>query len=129
MTKLTKVWKRHNLFLNTRMRLVRNLVFSAFQYGSECWTLRKDKDKRKIDAFEMFCWHRMLCVSWTEKKSNQSILDQFRIKKILNIVVVEKIAKLFGHAVRRKGHERLTSEETVSEKDQEEGRPQDTCIL
>lgn len=112
MTKLTKVWKNHHISLNTKTRLVRSLVFSIFLYGSECWTLKK-ADKQKIDAFEMFCWRRMLRVSWTEKRTNQSILHQLRIKKRLSIVVAEKIAKFFGHVVRRNGLERLTLEGTV----------------
>lgn len=87
------------------MRLVWSLMFSVSVDRSECWT-----DKPKIDAFEIYCWPRMLRVLWTEKRTKQFILDQLGIKKRLNVVVTDKLAKLFGQVVRRKRQERLTPE-------------------
>lgn len=115
MTKLTNIWRSHEISLATKTRLVRSLVFSIFLYGSECWSL-KATDKRRIDALEMFCWRRMLRISWTQRRTNESILQQIKPKKRLRTIVAENIAKFFGHVVRGNGLERLTVEGMVAGK-------------
>lgn len=107
MTRLTTIWKSHQINLVTKVNLVKSLVFSVFLYGAECWTLR-ESDKEKIDAFEMQCWRRMLRIPWTERRTNQSILEQLKVRKRLRTIVAERITKFFGHVIRRNDLERLT---------------------
>lgn len=111
MSRLTNIRRSHEITLTTKMRLVKSLVLPIFLYESECWSL-KETDKRKIDALETFCWRRMLRVSWTQRRTNESILQQLRIKKRLR--VAGNIAKFFSHIVRRNGLERLTIEGLVA---------------
>lgn len=82
------------------VRLVRALVFPIFLYAAETWTLRKS-EKKRIDALEMWCWRRMLQISWTEFRTNQSILQELCIKQRLSSIVQGPILTFFGHASRR----------------------------
>lgn len=106
-TNLQKIWKSHDIATETKIRLVRSLVFPVLLYGAECWTL-KESDKRAVDVFEMYCWRRMLRIPWTARRTNQSIIEQLNIKKRLRTVVSERIAAFFGHIIRRDGLEKLT---------------------
>lgn len=71
-SQLQRIWKVHNLSRKTKIKLVKSLVFSIFSYGSEAWTLKKAYRDR-IDAFEMWCWRKMLQIPWTAFRSNDSI--------------------------------------------------------
>ena len=66
---LTPIWKDRGVTLETKVTLVNNLVFPIVLYGAETWTMRKH-ERRKIDAFELWCWRRVLRVSWMERKTN-----------------------------------------------------------
>ena len=79
MTNLDSIWKRRDITLPTKVLLVKS-IFPAVMYGCESWTLKKAESQR-IDAFELWCWRRLLRVPWTAKRSNQSILR----KSVLNI--------------------------------------------
>ena len=72
---LRKIWCSHNVSLRTKMRLMRSLVFSIFLYGCESWTL-KERDKRRINALEMWCWRQILRISWTEHQTNHCVLQR-----------------------------------------------------
>lgn len=102
MKKLTKIWQSRAITNSTKIRLVETLVFSVFFYGCETWTL-KARDKQRIDAFELWCWRRMLRIKWTERRTNVSIIKQLKISRRLSSRVDEKILQFFGHIVRRDG--------------------------
>ena len=75
MTKLDSILKSGDITLLTKVRLVKNMVFPVVMYGCESWTIKKaDYKERRIDAFELWCWRRLLRVPWTAKRSNQLIL-------------------------------------------------------
>ena len=75
MTNLDSVLKSRGLALPTKVRLVKSMVFPVVKYGCESWTIKK-AECRRIDAFELWCWRRLLRVPWTARRSNQSILKE-----------------------------------------------------
>ena len=75
MTNLDSIFKSRDITLPTKVRLVKAMVFPVVRYGCESWTVKK-AEHRRIDAFELWCWRRLLRVPWTAKRSNQSILKE-----------------------------------------------------
>ena len=75
MTNLDSIFKSRDITLPTKVHLVKAMVFPVVVYGCECWTIKK-AECRRIDAFELWCWRRLLRVPWTARKSNQSILKE-----------------------------------------------------
>ena len=75
MTNLDSIFKTRDITLPTKVRLVKAMVFPVVMYGSESWTVKK-AERRRIDAFELWCWRRLLRVPWTPRRSNQSILKE-----------------------------------------------------
>ena len=75
MTNLDSILKSRDITLPTKVRLVKAMVFPVVRYGCENWTLKK-AERRRIDAFELWCWRRLLRVPWTAKRSNQFILNK-----------------------------------------------------
>ena len=75
MTNLDSIFKSRDITLPTKVRLVKAMVFPVVMYGCESWTVRK-AERRRIDAFELWCWRRLLRVPWTARRSNQSILKE-----------------------------------------------------
>ena len=75
MTNLDSIFKSRDITLQTKVRLVKAVVFPVVMYGCESWTVKK-AEHRRIDASELWCWRRLLRVSWTAKRSNQSILKR-----------------------------------------------------
>ena len=73
MTNLDSIFKSRGITLPTKVHLVKAMVFSVVMYGCESWTVKK-AESRRIDAFELWCWRRLLRVPWTARRSNQSIL-------------------------------------------------------
>ena len=73
MTNLDSTFKSRDITLTTKVRLVKAMVFPVVMYGSESWTVKK-AERQRIDAFELWCWRRLLRVPWTARRSNQSIL-------------------------------------------------------
>ncbi|VEN33584.1 unnamed protein product [Callosobruchus maculatus] len=102
MTKLTKIWRDHNITKATKMSLVQSLVFSIFLYASETWTVKKG-DRARIDAFEMWTWRRMLRIPYTAHRTNVSILDELRLSSI----VPTRMHTFFGHIHRSDNMEKL----------------------
>ena len=85
MTNLDSILKSTDITLSTKVRLVKAMVFPVVMYGCESWTIKKPEHQR-TDAFELWCWRRLLRVPWTARKSNQSILKQvLRNPKVLSI--------------------------------------------
>ena len=97
MTNLDSIFKSRDITLPTKVRLVKAVVFPIAMYGCESWTVKKAEHQR-IDAFELWCWRRLLSVPWTARRSNQSIL-----KEISPVCSLEGLMlKLnFGHLMRR----------------------------
>ena len=75
MTNLDSIFKSRDIALLTKVRLVKAMVFPVVMYGCESWTVKK-AERRKIDAFKLWCWRRLLRVPWTARRSNQSILKE-----------------------------------------------------
>ena len=75
MTNLDSIFKSRDITLPTKVRLVKAMVFPVVMYGCESWTVNK-AERRRIDAFELWCWRRLLRVPWTARRSNQSILKE-----------------------------------------------------
>ena len=75
MTNLDSIFKRRDIILPTKVRLVKAMVFPVVMYGCESWTVKK-AERQRIDAFELWCWRRLLRVPWTARRSNQSILKE-----------------------------------------------------
>ena len=75
MTNLDSIFKSRDITLPTKVRLVKTMVFPVVMYGCESWTVKK-AERRRIDAFELWCWRRLLRVPWTARRSNQSILKE-----------------------------------------------------
>ena len=84
----------------TEVHLVKAMVFPVVMYGCESWTIKK-AECRRIDAFEMWCWRRLLRVPWTTKKSNQSILKEINPEYSLESLILKLKLLYFGHLIRR----------------------------
>ena len=79
MTNLDSILKSRDMTLPTKVNLVKAMVFPVVMYGCESWTIRK-AEHRRIDAFELWCWRRLLRVPWTARRSNQSILREIKLE-------------------------------------------------
>ena len=84
----------------TKVRLVKAMVFPVVMYGCESWTIKKD-EHRRIDAFELWCWTRFLRVTWTARRSNQSILKEISPGCSLEGLMLKLKLQYFGHLMRR----------------------------
>ena len=100
MTNLDNIFKSREITLLTKVRLVKALVFPVVMYGCESWTVKKAKCQR-IDAFELWCWRRLLRVPWTARRSNQSILKEISPGISLEGMMLKLKLQYFGHLMRR----------------------------
>ena len=100
MTNLDSIVKSRDIILPTKVRLVKAMVFSVVMYGCESWTVKKAKH-RKIDAFELWCWRRLLRVPWTARRSNQSILKEISPGCSLEGLMLKLKLQSFGHLMGR----------------------------
>ena len=100
MTNLDSVFKSRDITLPTKVCLVKAMVFPVVMYGCECWTVKK-AERRRIDAFELWCWRRLLRVPWTARKSDQSILKEMSPGISLEGIMLKLILQYFGHLMRR----------------------------
>ena len=100
MTNLDSVFKSRDITLPTKVRLVKAMVFPLVMYGCESWTVKK-AECRRIDAFELWCWRRLLRVPWTARRSNQSILKEISPGCSLEGMMVKRKLQYFGHLMRR----------------------------
>ena len=96
MNNLDSILKRKDITLPTKVRLIKAMVFPVVMYGCESWTLRK-AEHRKIDAFELWCWRRLLRVPWTARRSNQSILTEISPGCSLKGLMLKLKLQYFGH--------------------------------
>ena len=86
--------------MSIKVRLVKAIVFPVVMYGCECWTIKK-AEYRRIDAFELWCWRRLLKVPWTARRSNQSILRRISPEYSLGDLMLKLKLQYFGHLMRR----------------------------
>ena len=100
MTKLDSILKSRDITLSTKVRLVKAMVFPIVMYGCETWTIKKAEHWR-IDAFELWCWRRLLRVPWTSGRSNQSILKEISPEYSLEGLMLKLKLQYFGHLLRR----------------------------
>ena len=100
MTNLDSVVKSRDITLSTKVCLVKLRIFSVVMYGCECWTVKK-AECRRIDAFELWCWRRLLRVPWTARRSNQSILKKINPGCSLERLMLKLKLQYFGHLIRR----------------------------
>ena len=100
MTNLDSIFKSRDTTLSTKVRLVKAMVFPVIMYGCESWTTKK-AERRRIDAFELWCWRRLLRVPWTARRSNQSILKEISPGCSLGGLMLKLKLQYFGHLMRR----------------------------
>ena len=100
MTNLDSIFKSRDITLPTKVYLVEAVVFSVVMYGCESWTVKK-AERRRIDAFEVWCWRRLLRVPWTARRSNQSILKEISPGITLEGMMLKLKLQYFGHLMRR----------------------------
>ena len=104
MTELNSILKSRDITLPAKVHLFKSMVFPVVMYGCESWTVKK-AEHRRIDAFELWCWRRLLRVPWTERKSNQYFLKEISPEYSLEGLMLKLKLKLklqyFGHLMRR----------------------------
>ena len=100
MTNLESLLKSRDITLPTKVHLVKAMVFPIVMYGYKSWTIKK-AERRRIDAFELWCWRRLLRVPWTARRSNQSILKAISPECSLQGLMLKLKLQYFGHLMRR----------------------------
>ena len=100
MTNLDSIFKSRDITLPTKVRLVKAMVFPVVIYGCESWTVKKAQ-RRRIDAFELWCWRRLLRVPWTARRSSQSSLKEISPEYSLEGPMLKLKLQYFGHLMRR----------------------------
>ena len=96
MTNLDSILKSRDITLPTKVHLVKAMVFPVVMYGHESWTIKK-AERWRIDAFELWCWRRLLRVPWTARRSNQSILKEISPGCSLEVLMLKLKLQYFGH--------------------------------
>ena len=100
MTNLDSILKSRDITLPTKVRLIKAMVFPVVMYGCESWTIKK-AECRRIDAFELWCWRRLLRFLWTARRSNQSFLNEISPECSLEGLMLKLKLQYFGHLMRR----------------------------
>ena len=100
MTNLDSIFKSRDITLPTKVHLVKAMIFPVVMYGCESWTIKK-AERRRIDAFELWCWRRLLRVPWTGKRFNQCILKEISPEYSLEGLMLKLKLQYFGHLMRR----------------------------
>ena len=96
MTNLDSILKSRDITLPTKFHLVEAMVFPVVMYGCESWTIKR-ADRQRIDAFELWCWRRLLRVPWTARRSNQSILKEINPEYSWEGLMLKLKRQYFGH--------------------------------
>ena len=100
MTNLDSILKSRDITVPTKIHLIKAMVFPVVMYGCESWTVKKD-ECRRIDAFELWCWRRLLRVPWTARRSNKSILKEISPEYSLEGLMLKLKLQYFGHLMQR----------------------------
>ena len=99
-TNLDSILQSRDITLPTKFRLVKGMVFPVVMYGCEIWSI-KNAEHQRIDAFELWCWRRLLWVPWTARRSNQSILKEISPEYLLEGLMLKLKLQSFGHLMQR----------------------------
>jgi hypothetical protein len=102
MTKLEKIMKDRDVTVATEVKIAETIIFPIVIYGSESWMVRK-KERKKIDAFELWMWRRILRTRWTERRTNLSILEEVKLKRSLEATICQLKLRYFSHVMRTEG--------------------------
>ena len=100
MTNVDNILKSRDVTLPIKVHLVKAMVFLVVMYGCESWTIKK-AECQKINAFELWCWRRLLTVPWTARRSNQSVLEEISPEWSLEGLMLKLKLQYFGHLIRR----------------------------
>ena len=100
MTNLDSILKSRDITFPTKVHLIKAMVFPVVMYGCESWTVKK-AERRRIDAFELWCWRRLLRVPWIARRSNQSILKEISREYSLEGLMLKLKLQYFGHLMRK----------------------------
>ena len=100
MTNLDSVLKSRDITFSTKVHIVKAMVFPVVMYGCESWTIKKAESQR-VDAFELWCWRRLLRVPWTARRSNQSILKESNPEYSLEGLMLKLKLQYFGHLMQK----------------------------
>ena len=100
MTNLDSIFKSRDITLPTKVHLVKAIIFPVVMYGCESWTIKK-AERQRINAFELWCWRRLLRVPWTARRANQSILKEISPEYPLEGLMLKLKLQYFGHLMRR----------------------------
>ena len=100
MTNLDSILKRRDITLPTKVHIVKVMIFPVVMYGCESWTI-KNAEHQGIDAFELWCWRRLLSIPWTARTSNQSILKEINPEYSLEELMLKSKLQYFGHLMQR----------------------------
>ena len=123
---MKNVLSSRNISLNTRMRLTKCYVWSTLLYGAETWTITKTLTKR-IDAFEIWTYRRMLRILWKEYKPNEEVLNMMKTSLKLMKIIKKSKCEYFGHFIRPNSIQRLLLEARIDGK-RGRGRPRTMCM-
>jgi hypothetical protein len=102
MIKLEKIMKDREVTVTTKSKIVETMIFPIVTYGSESWTVRK-KERKKIYAFELWAWRRMLRTPWKDRRTNASIIDEVKPTRSLEATITQLKLRYFGHVMRTNG--------------------------
>ena len=100
MTNLDSIFKSRDITFPTKVHIVKAMVFPVVMYGCERWTIEK-AEHRRIDAFELWCWRRLLRVPWTARRSNQSLLKDISPEYSLEGLILKQKLQYFGYLIQR----------------------------
>ena len=100
MTNLDSILKSRDITFPTKVDIVKAMVFPVVKYGCESWTIKKAECQR-TDAFKLWCWRRLLRVSWTARRSNQSILKEINTEDSLEELILKLKLQYFSHLIQR----------------------------
>ena len=100
MTNLDSIFKSRDFTLSTKVRLVKAMILLVVMYGCESWTVKK-AERQRIDAFQLWCWRKLLRVPWTARRSNQSILKEMSPGCSMEGLMLKLKLQYFGHLMRR----------------------------
>ena len=105
--KMRNVISNRHVRVATRIRVIKAYIWSTLLYGCETWTINKEMEKR-LEAFEMWCWRRMLRISWTERRTNDSVLEEIRKPRELMKIIRTRQLNFLGHVMRREAMENIS---------------------
>ena len=128
MTNLDSIFKSRDITLSTKFCLVKAMVFPVVMYGCESWTVKK-AEHRRIDAFELWCWRRLLRVPWTARRSNQSILKEVSLGCSLEGLMVKLKLQYSGHLMRRVESLEKDSDAGRDWEQEEKGTTEDEMVV